>query len=89
MIFDWLDFLTFATIVHDIVIYIPIILVGFHEKWLTLYTVISFSVIFVVIYIFIWLAMYRATKNQIQSLNQKTIVNYRKIRINWFGCEFF
>lgn len=71
MIFDWLDFLTFATIVHDIVIYIPIILVGFHEKWLTLYTVISFSVIFVVIYIFIWLAMYRATKNQIQSLNQK------------------
>ena len=49
-VFDWFDSLTTATIAHAIIIYIPLVLVAFHEKWLTLHTVVSFTVQFIVIY---------------------------------------
>ena len=70
-VFDWFDSLTTATIAHAIAIYIPLVLVAFHEKWLTLHTVVSFTVQFIVIYFCIWFVLYHAIKKQIQAINQK------------------
>ena len=71
VIFDWFDSLTTATIVHAIAIYLPLVLVAFHEKWLTLHSLVSFTVEFIVIYLCIWFVLYHVIKKQIQAINQK------------------
>lgn len=71
VIFDWFDSLTTATIVHAIAIYLPLVLVAFHEKWLTLHSLVSFTVEFIVIYLCIWFVLYNVIKKQIQAINQK------------------
>ena len=71
MLFDWFNSLAIATSVHAFVIYIPLVLIGLHEKWLTLHTVIFFTLEFVVIYLGGWLVMYHVIKKQIQIINQK------------------
>ena len=71
MRFWWFDSLTTATIVHAIAIYLPLVLVGFHEKWLTFHTIASFTVEFIVIYLCIWFVLYHVIKKQIQAINQK------------------
>ena len=71
VIFDWFDSLTTATIAHAIAIYLPLVLVGFHEKWLTLHSLVSFTVEFIVIYLCIWFVLYHVIKKQIQAINQK------------------
>ena len=71
VIFAWFDSLTTATIVHALAIYLPLVLVAFHEKWLTLHTIASFTVEFIVIYLCIWLVLYHVIKKQIQAINQK------------------
>ena len=71
VIFDWFDSLTTATIVHALAIYLPLVLVAFHEKWLTLHSLVSFTVEFIVIYLCIWLVLYHIIKKQIQVINQK------------------
>ena len=71
VIFDWFDSLTTATIVHALAIYLPLVLVDNKEKWLTLHSLVSFTVEFIVIYLCIWLVLYHIIKKQIQVINQK------------------
>lgn len=71
LIFDYINSLLVATILHASVIYLPLVGVAWHEHWLSSTSFLAFSLIFTLIYFFIWFSVYYHIKHQLQALNKK------------------
>ncbi|MDO4680283.1 MAG: DUF3021 domain-containing protein [Aerococcus sp.] len=71
LLFDYIESLQTATFLHALAIYIPLVLVAFHEHWLTLETLPLFTLTAIVIYIIIWFSFYHYYKHLAEQLNAK------------------
>lgn len=65
--------LTYRTFKHLLALFLPYLALGFLAGWfpLKLSALLSFVVIFLLLYGLIWLVLYLKTKREIQTINQK------------------
>ena len=71
LIFDYVNSLLAATILHAVTLYLPPVAVAWHEHWLSSTSLLAFSLIFILIYLLIWFSVYYHIKRQLQALNKK------------------
>ena len=71
LIFDYVNSLLAATILHAVTLYLPLVAVAWHEHWLSSTSFFAFNLIFVLIYLLIWVSIYHHTKHQLQILNKE------------------